>query len=96
MISEYGSARSIFIITQLLFNNSLLISCLHAVMGVRKVFFIILSIFILYLGYKISVLLEPRPLPTLENEWWGPGKPKIPKSDVRPFVINISDEVGDK
>lgn len=43
-------------------------------------FYLALAGFFIYFGYKAHQLLQPPPLPQLEDTWWGPGTPK-PKPD---------------
>ncbi|KAK9875016.1 hypothetical protein WA026_005826 [Henosepilachna vigintioctopunctata] len=38
-------------------------------------------------------LSEIPPVPKLKNEWWGPGQPEGEDNSIKPFEINISDEV---
>ncbi|XP_072392196.1 juvenile hormone epoxide hydrolase 1-like [Diabrotica undecimpunctata] len=58
---------------------------------------LILTLFsvIAYIAYKkFKKLMEPPPLPQkLEEKWWGPGAPGSIKPEVKPFTINVSDEV---
>lgn len=58
-----------------------------------KTFYLIVAVITVFLGYKINSVFDMPPLPTLSNEWWGPGEPGSTKSDVRRFSINISDAV---
>ncbi|KAG5881781.1 hypothetical protein JTB14_033141 [Gonioctena quinquepunctata] len=59
----------------------------------RKVL-LLSALVVVFLGYKIKSVLEPPPLPPpLEEVWWGPGQPGSVKPTVKPFSINISENV---
>ncbi|CAH1183113.1 unnamed protein product [Phaedon cochleariae] len=43
---------------------------------------------------KVRPLLEVPPIPKIEETWWGPGQPgKSVDTSIRPFKINVPDEV---
>ncbi|CAH1160265.1 unnamed protein product [Phaedon cochleariae] len=59
-----------------------------------KVLLLLIAGIIALLGFRINSFLKPPPLPPpLENTWWGPGKPNSGQAVVKPFTINISDQV---
>lgn len=43
---------------------------------------------------QVSSLYEVPPLPRLEDTWWGPRHPYKEETEIKPFKINISDEVS--
>ncbi|KAI4471871.1 epoxide hydrolase 1-related [Holotrichia oblita] len=49
--------------------------------------------FIIFVGIKLSQLSTVPPVPKLENEWWASGKPSEIDTSIRPFKINVSQEV---
>ncbi|KAK4877710.1 hypothetical protein RN001_010216 [Aquatica leii] len=59
----------------------------------RKVFYLIIAATIVFVGVKINYLLEPPPIPNLENEYWGPGSPTKDDTAIRPFKINVPEQV---
>ncbi|XP_031346451.1 juvenile hormone epoxide hydrolase 1-like [Photinus pyralis] len=59
----------------------------------RKVFLLLFTTFIVYLGIKIHSSLQLPPLPNFDNEYWGRGKPTKDDIAVRPFKINVPDQV---
>lgn len=64
-------------------------------MGVTKVLLIASFAVLLvavYLQWKS--LFEVPPLPQLEDTWWGPRDPSKEDTEIRPFKINVSDEVS--
>lgn len=40
-----------------------------------------------------KTLLKSPPIPHLEDEWWGGGKPVLKDQSIRPFKIEVSDQV---
>ncbi|KAI4471860.1 epoxide hydrolase 1-related [Holotrichia oblita] len=50
--------------------------------------------FIIFVGIKLSQLSTVPPVPKLENEWWASGKPSEIDTSIRPFKINVSQEVS--
>ncbi|XP_063244853.1 juvenile hormone epoxide hydrolase 1-like [Bacillus rossius redtenbacheri] len=46
-------------------------------------------------NYVLNLLTAVPPLPKLEAKWWGPGQPQKVDQSVRPFKINISQELLD-
>lgn len=47
-----------------------------------------------YIGYVVKEMLEPPPLPVLKDDvWWGPGEARKVDESIRPFKIQISNEV---
>lgn len=46
---------------------------------------------ILYFQFKS--FFEPAHIPKLEEKWWGKGDPQKSYVKIRPFKIDISDEV---
>nr|ARE68677.1 juvenile hormone epoxide hydrolase [Epicauta chinensis] len=55
-----------------------------------KLFFLISTVLI---GYAIHQLLQVPPLPQLEDVWWGPRDATKEDTSIKPFKINVSDEV---
>lgn len=50
---------------------------------------------VVYVGIKVNKLLfEIPPLPKLENTWWGPGESGEDDTAIRPFKVNVPDEVN--
>ncbi|KAK4877711.1 hypothetical protein RN001_010217 [Aquatica leii] len=47
------------------------------------------------MGIKINSILEAPPIPNLENEYWGPGLSNEDDFSIKPFKINVSDQVLD-
>lgn len=45
---------------------------------------------------KGKALFEVPPIPELEDTWWGPRDPTKEDNEIRPFKINVSDEVTEK
>lgn len=60
----------------------------------RKLFFLTFTAFIVFAGIKIHSLLQPPPVPTFEDTWWGPGKPTKEDTSIKPFKIKVPDEVN--
>ncbi|KAK5642982.1 hypothetical protein RI129_009149 [Pyrocoelia pectoralis] len=62
---------------------------------VSKVLTLTSAAFVIYIGIKIYEGCQPPPLPMLdENEYWGPGIPPIKQdTSIKPFKINVPDEV---
>ncbi|KAK5642983.1 hypothetical protein RI129_009150 [Pyrocoelia pectoralis] len=60
-----------------------------------KVFILSSATFIIYVGIQIYKYFQPPPLPLYdENEYWGPGnQPSKQDTSIKPFMINVSDEV---
>lgn len=54
---------------------------------------VIVSIIIVFLGYKINQLIQPPALPTLEETWWSYGDPSKQDKSIRSFQIKIPDKV---
>ena len=61
----------------------------------RKITLILLTTFVIYLGIKINTLFEVPPIPNFENEYWGPGKPTKDDKTIRPFKIDVPEQVLD-
>ncbi|KAF5295494.1 hypothetical protein FQR65_LT10482 [Abscondita terminalis] len=59
----------------------------------RKVFYLIVAATVVYVGVRINSLLQIPPLPNLKNEYWGPGAPTKEDTAIRPFKINVPDQV---
>lgn len=58
-------------------------------------FKLIAAVFVSFLaGLSYDYLTAPVTLPTLQETWWGPGLPTKEDTSIKPFKINISDEVG--
>ncbi|EFA00566.1 Juvenile hormone epoxide hydrolase 1-like Protein [Tribolium castaneum] len=54
---------------------------------------LVLVIITVLTAYQISKLFETPPVPKLENTWWGPRDPSKEDTAIKPFKINVSDEV---
>ncbi|KAK5642946.1 hypothetical protein RI129_009113 [Pyrocoelia pectoralis] len=59
----------------------------------KKVFLLSFTIFTIYLGIKINSLLQLSPLPKLGSEYWGPGKSTKDSDAIRPFKINVPEQI---
>ncbi|KAK5642977.1 hypothetical protein RI129_009144 [Pyrocoelia pectoralis] len=59
----------------------------------KKLFLLLFTIFIIYLGITINSSLELPPLPNFDSEYWGPGKSIKDSDAIRPFKINVPDQV---
>lgn len=70
------------------FFNSIEMGCLR----IALIFGTLLTAIITYKVHK--ALFEVPPLPKIEETWWGPGKPGKIDTSIRPFKINISEEVN--
>lgn len=49
--------------------------------------------FVIFVGIKLSQLSTVPPVPKLENEWWSSGVQSEIDTSIRPFKINVSQEV---
>lgn len=58
-----------------------------------KVVLVVLAAIIALAGYVFHRSLQPPPLPTIEETWWGPGKPVNVQKGPRKFTINIDNKV---
>lgn len=47
----------------------------------------------IYMLFKVKDYLYVPPIPAYEEQWWGPGEPHPVNESVRPFRINVSQEV---
>lgn len=57
-------------------------------------FKIIAVVFVAVLtGVAYDYFNAPVGIPTLQETWWGPGLPTKEGRSIKPFKINISDEV---
>ncbi|NP_001161902.1 juvenile hormone epoxide hydrolase-like protein 5 precursor [Tribolium castaneum] len=54
---------------------------------------LVLVIITVLTAYQISKLFETPPVPKLENTWWGPRDPSKEDTAIKPFKINVSDEI---
>lgn len=59
----------------------------------KKVVLAVLAVIIALAGYIFHRSIQPPPLPTLEETWWGPGKPVKVQKGPRKFTINIDNKV---
>lgn len=55
---------------------------------------VILAVITVFAGYKINNLLQPPPPPKLDEPWWGSGDPSKQDTSIRPFQVNVSEQVG--
>ncbi|XP_025832015.1 juvenile hormone epoxide hydrolase 1-like isoform X2 [Agrilus planipennis] len=62
---------------------------------VRKLVFIISSIFVLFSAKVIKDLFDVPPVPQLEERWWGAGSPKESNEAIVPFKIDIPQKILD-
>ncbi|RZC34646.1 juvenile hormone epoxide hydrolase-like protein [Asbolus verrucosus] len=60
---------------------------------VVKLFIVIITVLISWIGYKVNNIIKPPPLPRLEETWWGNGDPWRTDKSIRPFRVNISDKI---
>ena len=61
---------------------------------VVKVVAVLVVLLAVGLGVVWQKVFAPGPLPTLRDEWWGPGQPKNMGEAITPFKINIPDSVS--
>nr|CAD7193995.1 unnamed protein product [Timema douglasi] len=61
----------------------------------RIVLFVSIGLTAIGIGSLYNKLTSVPPLPKLESTWWGPGQPHNVDKSIRPFRINISQEVLD-
>nr|CAD7394412.1 unnamed protein product [Timema cristinae] len=61
----------------------------------RIVLFVSIGLTAIGIGSLYNKLTYVPPLPKLESTWWGPGQPHNVDKSIRPFRINISQEVLD-
>lgn len=43
--------------------------------------------------YISQLCLKNPPIPQLKDEWWAGGTPKVQDESIKPFKIEVSDEV---
>lgn len=55
---------------------------------------IVFALFAITFFYRTQELFEFTKKPTVENVWWGPGEPSKTNTNIRPFNINISEDVS--
>lgn len=59
-----------------------------------KIFLLVSTVVLAFIGYKVQNTLYSIPeKPILKDTWWGPGSPKAEDTSIKPFKINISDQV---
>lgn len=62
-----------------------------------KLGLVIFAVAAVYVGLQINSLLEVPPVPKLEEVWWGPGgRPAEEDTAIKPFKINVPNEVSEK
>lgn len=49
----------------------------------------------IYMLFKVKDYLYVPPIPAYEEQWWGPGEPHPVNESIRPFRINVSQEILD-
>ncbi|XP_049857938.1 juvenile hormone epoxide hydrolase 1-like isoform X3 [Schistocerca gregaria] len=57
--------------------------------------FFIVSTLGLFSAIFWTYISQVPPLPEIKPQWWGPGQPRAVDRSIRPFKINVSDEVLD-
>lgn len=64
----------------------------------RKLVLLSTVILIVLIGIKINSLIQPPPVPKIdENQYWGPGnRPSKEDTTIKSFKISVSDEVSTK
>jgi len=55
--------------------------------------YIIFLVIALLIGFKFNTLISSLPKPTLEEPYWGPGKPVKDDTSIKPFKVTFSNEV---
>jgi len=55
--------------------------------------YIIFLVIALLIGFKYNTLISSLPKPTLEEPYWGPGKPVKDDTSIKPFKVTFSNEV---
>lgn len=43
--------------------------------------------------YISQLFLKNPPIPQIKDQWWGDGTPKVQDESIKPFKIEVSDEV---
>jgi hypothetical protein len=43
--------------------------------------------------YVSQLFLKNPPIPQIKDQWWGDGTPKVQDESIKPFKIEVSDEV---
>ncbi|CAG2067874.1 unnamed protein product, partial [Timema podura] len=61
----------------------------------QKILAVGIAITAISLWYLYQSLTATPPLPNLQSTWWGPGKARKVDESIRPFKINISQEILD-
>lgn len=46
------------------------------------------------LYFKIKLVFESPAKPIVDDIWWGPGDPSTTDTNIKPFQINVSDDVS--
>ncbi|KAF5292135.1 hypothetical protein FQA39_LY14090 [Lamprigera yunnana] len=59
----------------------------------RKVSFLVFTLIIVYAAIKMNNIFETPPVPNFEQEYWGPGAPSKDDASIRPFKINVPEQV---
>ncbi|KAF7279219.1 hypothetical protein GWI33_007537, partial [Rhynchophorus ferrugineus] len=54
---------------------------------------LIFPLILVGVGYVYFILTKLPPVPTIPETYWGPGQPKPDDTTIRPFKIDIPDEV---
>ncbi|XP_017768877.1 PREDICTED: juvenile hormone epoxide hydrolase 1-like [Nicrophorus vespilloides] len=60
-----------------------------------KFLFIVASLIAVFVGVKIKECSKSPPIPTVPEPYWGPGKEVKDDTTIKPFKVNISDNVLD-
>lgn len=50
-------------------------------------------VFVAFVAYKVRSLGDAPPLPKIEDTWWGPADRSTIEHEIRPFKINVPDQV---
>lgn len=62
--------------------------------AIKKLIFLTGIIGTVYLAYVFNQSSDPPPLPVLKDDfWWGPGEAKKVDESIRPFKIQVPNEV---
>lgn len=58
-----------------------------------KIVLVVFAALAAYVGFQIKGMLDAPEVPKLDEPWWGPGKPGQDDTAIKPFKINVPDEV---
>lgn len=60
----------------------------------KSVTAIIFALVAVTIYFRTKQLFEFTKKPSVEDIWWGPGEPSKANTNIRPFKVNISEEVS--